>query len=181
MPVPLHGDLWPGNLASDSHGPVIFDPAGYYGHGEADLGMTRMFGGESKSPRLYGPECAGRVMRLAPSHSPLTRLGFTKEFYDAYHAIHPRSEPYHEQRIRLYELYHHLNVSPIHEREWLCLAWVGVGYVRPRCPFSQSPHGQLSCIVSDSSTHSSLVDRIPPPRLGSCANWWSGPTVWTPR
>lgn len=42
VPVPLHGDLWPGNVA----GGTIYDPAGYYGHGEADLGMTRMFGGE---------------------------------------------------------------------------------------------------------------------------------------
>lgn len=40
--VPLHGDLWPGNVA----GATVYDPAGYYGHGEADLGMTRMFGGE---------------------------------------------------------------------------------------------------------------------------------------
>ncbi|KLT39150.1 Ketosamine-3-kinase [Cutaneotrichosporon oleaginosum] len=75
VPVPLHGDLWPGNVA----GTAIYDPAGYYGHGEADLGMTRMFG------------------------------GFSQAFYDAYHAVHPRSTPHYEQRIRLYELYHHLN------------------------------------------------------------------------
>ncbi|BEJ11465.1 hypothetical protein CspHIS471_0108870 [Cutaneotrichosporon sp. HIS471] len=75
VPVPLHGDLWPGNVA----GATIYDPAGYYGHGEADLGMTRMFG------------------------------GFSQAFYDAYHSIHPKSQPYYDQRIRLYELYHHLN------------------------------------------------------------------------
>lgn len=45
VPVPLHGDLWPGNVA----GGTIYDPAGYYGHGEADLGMTKMFGGECGS------------------------------------------------------------------------------------------------------------------------------------
>lgn len=51
----LHGDLWSGNRAADQAGnPVMFDPAAYYGHPEADLAMTRMFG------------------------------GFTKEFYDAY-------------------------------------------------------------------------------------------------
>lgn len=51
----LHGDLWSGNRAADHGGnPVMFDPAAYYGHPEADLAMTRMFG------------------------------GFTKEFYDAY-------------------------------------------------------------------------------------------------
>jgi fructosamine-3-kinase len=47
-PVPslLHGDLWGGNRAADEHGqPVIFDPAVYYGDREADLAMTRLFGG----------------------------------------------------------------------------------------------------------------------------------------
>jgi protein-ribulosamine 3-kinase len=42
----LHGDLWGGNWGVDSHGqPVIFDPAVYYGDREADLAMTRLFGG----------------------------------------------------------------------------------------------------------------------------------------
>jgi fructosamine-3-kinase len=42
----LHGDLWSGNVAADETGaPIIFDPAPYYGHREADLAMTRMFGG----------------------------------------------------------------------------------------------------------------------------------------
>jgi fructosamine-3-kinase len=47
-PVPslLHGDLWGGNWAADgSDAPVIFDPAVYYGDREADLAMTRLFGG----------------------------------------------------------------------------------------------------------------------------------------
>jgi fructosamine-3-kinase len=47
-PVPslLHGDLWGGNWAVDERGqPVIFDPATYYGDREADLAMTRLFGG----------------------------------------------------------------------------------------------------------------------------------------
>jgi fructosamine-3-kinase len=48
QPAPslLHGDLWGGNRAVDerSH-PVIFDPAVYYGDREADLAMTRLFGG----------------------------------------------------------------------------------------------------------------------------------------
>jgi protein-ribulosamine 3-kinase len=47
-PVPslLHGDLWGGNRAADEQGqPVIFDPAVYYGDREADLAMTRLFGG----------------------------------------------------------------------------------------------------------------------------------------
>ncbi|MFL6602813.1 MAG: fructosamine kinase family protein [Steroidobacteraceae bacterium] len=48
QPVPalLHGDLWGGNRAADERGePVIFDPAVYYGDREADLAMTRLFGG----------------------------------------------------------------------------------------------------------------------------------------
>jgi len=42
----LHGDLWGGNWAAAEGGePVIFDPAVYYGDREADLAMTRLFGG----------------------------------------------------------------------------------------------------------------------------------------
>ncbi len=45
-PSLLHGDLWSGNHAYDNHGqPVMFDPACYYGDREADLAMTRLFGG----------------------------------------------------------------------------------------------------------------------------------------
>jgi len=47
-PVPslLHGDLWSGNGGCDDSGtPYIFDPAVYYGDREADLAMTRLFGG----------------------------------------------------------------------------------------------------------------------------------------
>ncbi|OWT39191.1 fructosamine kinase [Cryptococcus neoformans Bt1] len=82
QPVILHGDLWSGNAGYDetTSSPVIFDPASYYGHNEADLGITRMFG------------------------------GFSYEFYDEYHQVHPRSSPYYDERQKLYELYHHLNV-----------------------------------------------------------------------
>lgn len=51
-PVPslLHGDLWSGNVAADARGaPVVFDPAVYYGDREADIAMTRLFGG-------FGPD-----------------------------------------------------------------------------------------------------------------------------
>ncbi|MGA0333502.1 MAG: fructosamine kinase family protein [Kiritimatiellia bacterium] len=45
-PSLLHGDLWSGNTAADGKGmPVLFDPAPSYGHPEADLAMTRLFGG----------------------------------------------------------------------------------------------------------------------------------------
>ena len=45
-PVLLHGDLWSGNVAqrrSGSGDPVIFDGSVYYGHGEADFGISQMF------------------------------------------------------------------------------------------------------------------------------------------
>ncbi len=45
-PALLHGDLWSGNYMQDELGnPVIIDPAVYYGHREADLAMTKLFGG----------------------------------------------------------------------------------------------------------------------------------------
>ena len=45
-PSLLHGDLWSGNWGADANGvPHIFDPAAYHGDREADLAMTRLFGG----------------------------------------------------------------------------------------------------------------------------------------
>ncbi len=49
-PSLLHGDLWGGNWGSDPSGqPVLFDPSVYYGDREADLAMTRLFGGFGSS------------------------------------------------------------------------------------------------------------------------------------
>jgi protein-ribulosamine 3-kinase len=46
QPSLLHGDLWGGNRGALGDGtPVVFDPAPYYGDREADLAMTRLFGG----------------------------------------------------------------------------------------------------------------------------------------
>ncbi|XP_050387562.1 LOW QUALITY PROTEIN: protein-ribulosamine 3-kinase, chloroplastic [Argentina anserina] len=40
-PCLLHGDLWSGNISSDiKREPVILDPACYYGHNEAEFGMS---------------------------------------------------------------------------------------------------------------------------------------------
>jgi fructosamine-3-kinase len=36
----LHGDLWSGNIGSVDGQPSIFDPAVYYGHSEAEFGMS---------------------------------------------------------------------------------------------------------------------------------------------
>lgn len=80
-PVLLHGDLWSGNVGTDTSTgePVLFDMSSYYGHNEAEFGISQMFS------------------TLPPT------------FYEKYHSRLPRSEPHHEERMKLYELYHHLN------------------------------------------------------------------------
>lgn len=76
--VLLHGDLWSGNAAADNKGrPVLFDPAVYYGHREAEFGMMRMFGG-------FGPRCEAayqEVWPLAPDSDHRIRL------YRLYHEL----------------------------------------------------------------------------------------------
>ncbi len=84
-PVPslLHGDLWGGNWASDVAGsPVLFDPAVYFGDREADLAMTRLFG------------------------------GFGNGFYTAYHATWPLDQAAGTRRTlyNLYHVLNHLNL-----------------------------------------------------------------------
>ncbi len=50
-PARLHGDLWSGNVITDSRGqPVLVDPAVHGGHREVDLAMLALFGG--LSPRV---------------------------------------------------------------------------------------------------------------------------------
>ncbi|HBP17693.1 MAG TPA: hypothetical protein DEA08_07865 [Planctomycetes bacterium] len=45
----IHGDLWSGNLHVAPDGrPSLIDPAAYYGHREAELGMMVLFGGFSQ-------------------------------------------------------------------------------------------------------------------------------------
>lgn len=44
-PALLHGDLWGGNVAEYEDGPIIFDPASYYGHSEFELSIAKLFGG----------------------------------------------------------------------------------------------------------------------------------------
>jgi fructosamine-3-kinase len=58
--VLLHGDLWSGNAAADEKGePIIYDPASYYGHREAEIGMMRMFDG-------FGPTCEAAYAEVWP-------------------------------------------------------------------------------------------------------------------
>lgn len=82
-PSLLHGDLWSGNYLADENGnPVIIDPAVYYGHREADLAMTKLFG------------------------------GFSASFYSAYIEAFPLQEDYsyRENIYILYHVLNHLNL-----------------------------------------------------------------------
>ena len=79
----LHGDLWGGNwLTSSSGEPVLIDPAVYYGHREAELAFTELFG------------------------------GFSSAFYRAYNQTWPLESGYEERRdlYNLYHLLNHLNL-----------------------------------------------------------------------
>jgi protein-ribulosamine 3-kinase len=77
-PSLLHGDLWDGNRLTDNQGqPVIFDPAVYYGDREADIAMTRLFGGYGKS--LYAAYEA--AWPPDPGHRVRTDL------YNLYHVL----------------------------------------------------------------------------------------------
>jgi protein-ribulosamine 3-kinase len=83
MPSLLHGDLWGGNWGVDARGsPVIFDPAVYYGDREADLAMTRLFG------------------------------GFSNAFYTAYHSSWPLDQAAGTRRAlyNLYHVLNHANL-----------------------------------------------------------------------
>jgi len=78
----LHGDLWGGNWAACAGEPVVFDPAVYYGDREADLAMTRLFG------------------------------GFGREFYAAYETAWPLAAGHEERLLlyQLYHVLNHLNL-----------------------------------------------------------------------
>jgi fructosamine-3-kinase len=74
----LHGDLWSGNYIVDDRGEAcLIDPAVYYGHREADLAMTRLFGGFE--PSFY--KAYGEVSPLAPGHEDRLPI------YQLYHVL----------------------------------------------------------------------------------------------
>ncbi|MCB0731851.1 MAG: fructosamine kinase family protein [Ignavibacteriae bacterium] len=79
----LHGDLWGGNYITDQRGnPCLIDPAVYYGHREADLAMTKLFG------------------------------GFDSKFYSAYNEEFPFKDgwEYRQNIYKLYHILNHLNL-----------------------------------------------------------------------
>jgi fructosamine-3-kinase len=73
-PALIHGDFWSGNLHADASGrPALIDPAVYYGHREAELGMMTLFGGFS--PRVF--DAYNDAFPLAPGwreRNPLYQL-----------------------------------------------------------------------------------------------------------
>ncbi|MCR5161233.1 MAG: fructosamine kinase family protein [Lachnospiraceae bacterium] len=82
-PALLHGDLWSGNVITGPDGKAwLIDPAVYYGHPEADIAMTELFG------------------------------GFPSVFYQAYRSAAGLSPDYPERRdlYNLYQLLNHLNL-----------------------------------------------------------------------
>lgn len=81
-PSLLHGDLWSGNAGFTREGPVVYDPAVYYGDREADLAMTELFG------------------------------GFRGAFYSAYREEWPLDSGYEVRKplYNLYHLINHLNL-----------------------------------------------------------------------
>jgi protein-ribulosamine 3-kinase len=78
QPSLLHGDLWGGNCAAlREDEPVTFDPALYYGDREADIAMTRLFGGFSTA--FYAAYTA--AWPLDPG------AGARSELYNLYHVL----------------------------------------------------------------------------------------------
>lgn len=83
QPSLLHGDLWSGNYMIDENGNAcIIDPAVYYGNREADLAMTKLFG------------------------------GYPEEFYKSYNEFYPLEDgwEYRENIYKLYHVLNHLNL-----------------------------------------------------------------------
>ncbi|KAK4608918.1 Ketosamine-3-kinase [Fulvia fulva] len=86
-PVVVHGDLWSGNASSGKlpsmaeAEDIVYDSSACYAHSEFELGIMKMFG------------------------------GFGGKFLEEYHELVPKTEPVgeYEDRVKLYELYHHLN------------------------------------------------------------------------
>lgn len=82
-PALLHGDLWSGNVMVNEKGEAtLIDPAVFYGHREAELAFTQLFG------------------------------GFEEEFYLAYHNTFPLSSGFNTRTdlYNLYPLLVHVNL-----------------------------------------------------------------------
>ncbi len=82
-PSLIHGDLWSGNFMVTPEGsPCLVDPAVYYGHREADIAMSLLFG------------------------------GFNNSFYEAYNQAWPMEKGWQKRTdiLNLYPLLVHVNL-----------------------------------------------------------------------
>jgi len=81
-PSLLHGDLWHGNAAMTQQGPLLYDPASYWGDRECDIAMSELFG------------------------------GFPQEFYRGYESIYPLDQAYQKRKklYNLYHILNHANI-----------------------------------------------------------------------
>jgi len=81
-PSLLHGDLWSGNIIYGKNSPIFIDTSCYYGHSEADLALTYMFG------------------------------GFDNDFYKSYETYNPLESASEERKpiYMLYHYLNHLNI-----------------------------------------------------------------------
>jgi len=90
-PSLLHGDLWSGNVISGINSPVFIDTSCYYGHSEADLALTYMFGGFSndfyKSYEVYSPLESGYEQRK-PIYMLYHYLNHLNIFGRSYHPVY---------------------------------------------------------------------------------------------
>ncbi|CZF79002.1 Fructosamine kinase [Grimontia celer] len=75
----VHGDLWKGNASSTMNGPIVYDPACYWGDREVDIAMTHLFG------------------------------GFPEEFYKGYEEVWPLDGGFEERKdlYNLYHMLNH--------------------------------------------------------------------------
>lgn len=79
----IHGDLWTGNAMTGPNGePVIIDPATYFGHREAEIAMTMLFG------------------------------HFGSNFYEAYNETWPMADEWKDRMdaYNLYHMLNHVNL-----------------------------------------------------------------------
>lgn len=81
-PSLLHGDLWGGNVLYAQDGPVVIDPAVYFGDREAEIAFTELFG------------------------------GFSNSFYEAYNSTWKLNQGYQGRKdiYNLYHLINHANI-----------------------------------------------------------------------
>ncbi|RKP23325.1 Fructosamine/Ketosamine-3-kinase [Syncephalis pseudoplumigaleata] len=96
-PSLIHGDLWSGNwgIRADTAEAVIFDPAMYFGHHEAEFGIVNMFGG------LYNDFYEIYNEAFPPTPERARRVKLYEIYHHLNHYILMDSPAYRHSAIRL--------------------------------------------------------------------------------